>query len=42
MRLEKYFDLTQCGIEYDIQKYIANGWKIIHQGLTLVIMEREV
>ena len=42
MRLEKYFDLTEYGIEHDINKYLANGWKIIHQGLTLIIMEKEV
>ena len=42
MRLEKYFDLMEYGIECDINKYLANGWKIIHQGLTLVIMEKEV
>ena len=42
MKIEKYFDLTQYGIEYDINKYLASGWKIIHQGLTLVIMEKEV
>ena len=42
MRLEKYFDLMEYGIEHDINRYLANGWKIIHQGLTLVIMGKEV
>lgn len=42
MRLEKYFDLTECGVEHDINRYLCNGWKIIHQGLTLIIMEKEV
>lgn len=42
MRLEKYFDLTECGVEYDINRYLANGRKIIHRGFTLIIMEKEV
>ena len=42
MKIEKYFDLTEYGVEYDINRYLANGWKIIHQGLTLIIMEKEV
>ena len=42
MRLEKYFNLADYGVEHDIKKYLANGWKIIHHGLTLVIMEKEV
>ena len=42
MRLEKYFNLTEYGVEHDINNYLANGWKIIHQGLTLIIMEKEV
>lgn len=41
MKLEKYFDLTEYGVEYDIKKYLANGWYITHQGLTLIIMEKE-
>ena len=42
MKIEKYFDLTEYGVEYDINRYLAAGWKITHQGLTLVIMEKEV
>jgi hypothetical protein len=42
MKIEKYFDLTQPGVEYDINRYLANGWKITHQGLTLIIMEKDV
>ncbi len=42
MKLEKYFDLTKYGVEYDINRYLANGWKIVHRGLTLIIMEKEV
>jgi hypothetical protein len=42
MKIEKYFDLTQPGVEYDINRYLANGWKIIHRGLTLIIMEKDV
>jgi hypothetical protein len=42
MIIEKYFDLTAPGVEYDIKKYLANGWKITHRGLTLIIMQKEV
>ena len=42
MRYEKYFDLTEYGIERKINNYLANGWTIIHRGLTLIIMEKEV
>lgn len=42
MIIEKYFDLTACGVQHDINKYLANGWWIDHQGLTLVIMKKEV
>ncbi len=42
MKIEKYFDLTEYGVEYDIQRHLANGWKITHRGLTLIIMEKEV
>jgi hypothetical protein len=37
--IEKYIDLTLYGASYDIQKYLANGWRIKSQGLTLVILE---
>jgi hypothetical protein len=42
MKLEKYIDLTEPGGGYDLNHYIANGWRVIHQGLTLVILETEV
>ena len=42
MKIEKYFDLTQYGVENDINRYLSNGWKITHKGLTLIIMEKEV
>ena len=42
MKMEKYFDLTEYGVEYDINRYLANGWKITHKGLSLIIMEKEV
>lgn len=42
MKLEKYFDLTQYGVDYDINRYLADGWKITHRGFTLIIMEKEV
>ena len=42
MKLEKYFNLADYGVEYEIRAYLANGWKITHQGLTLLIMEKEV
>jgi hypothetical protein len=42
MKLEKYIDLTEYGAEYTVRQYLANGWKITHQGFTLIIMEKEV
>lgn len=39
--MEKYIDLTVPYSEYDINRYLANGWKIKEQGATLVIMEKE-
>lgn len=36
--IEKYIDLTEYGAQYEIDKHIAAGWYIVHQGLTLVIM----
>jgi len=42
MIIEKYFNLTEYNIQYDINKYLANGWKIKHQGLTLLILEKEI
>lgn len=39
--LEKYFDLTQYGVEHDINKYIANGWYIKYKGVTYIILEKE-
>ena len=42
MKIEKYFNLADRGVEYDIKRYLANGWKITHHGLTLIIMETEV
>ena len=41
MRLEKYIDLTEYGAEYTLNQYLANGWRIIHTGLTLIILEIE-
>lgn len=41
MKLEKYFDLTQYGVDYDIKRYLANGWTITHKGFTLIIMEKD-
>jgi hypothetical protein len=40
--LEKYIDLTQYGAEYDIYKYLANGWYIHYQGLTLIILRKGI
>lgn len=42
MLIEKYFDLTAYGVEHDINKYLANGWRVKHAGLTLIILEKEV
>ena len=41
MILEKYIDLTEPGALYDIQKYLACGWYIFSEGITLVIMRKE-
>lgn len=40
--LEKHFDLTVEGTDYDIRKYLAAGWYIHYQGITLVIMRKDV
>ena len=40
--LEKYFDLTEVGVEYDINRYLADGWKVKYQGLTVLILEKEI
>lgn len=42
MKLQKYIDLTEYGAEYDLSKYLSAGWKIVHSGLTLIILEKEV
>ena len=39
---EKYIDLTEYGAEHTINSYIANGWYIHDQGLTLVILRKNV
>ena len=39
--MEKYIDLTQYGADYDIKRYLANGWRIKETGTTLIIMEKE-
>ena len=41
MKIEKYVDLTECGAEYTLNSYLAAGWRIRHQGLTLIILEKE-
>ena len=38
--IEKYFDLTDPTIEYDIKKHLAFGWYIHDQGLTYIIMRK--
>lgn len=40
MKQEKYFDLTETGVQFDISKYLAEGWRITYSGTTLIIMER--
>lgn len=42
MKIEKFFDLTQYGVEHTINNYLVNGWYITFQGLTLLIMEKVV
>lgn len=39
--LEKYIDLTEPGAEYTLRQYLANGWRVRHSGLTLIILEKE-
>lgn len=39
---EKYIDLTECDAQHQINRYLANGWYIHDQGLTLLIMRKEV
>ncbi len=41
MIIEKYIDLTEYGAEYDLRRCLADGWRIIHQGLTLIILEMD-
>ena len=38
---EKYIDLTEYGADHDLRRYLANGWRIKHEGATLVILEKE-
>lgn len=40
--IEKYFYLSVYGVEHDINKYLANGWRVKRAGLTLIILEKEV
>lgn len=40
MKLQKMFDLSNPFIEYDINKYIANGWYIVDKGLTYITLEK--
>ena len=40
--IEKYIDLTESGAEQTINNYIANGWTIHDNGLTLVILRKYI
>lgn len=42
MKRQKYIDLAECGATHDLNKYISAGWTIVHSGLTLIILEREI
>ena len=42
MKTQKYIDLTECGADYELNKYISNGWVVVHSGLTLIILEKEI
>lgn len=42
MKLQKYIDLTEAGAEYEVRKYMLAGWKLVHTGLTLIILETEI
>ena len=39
--MEKYIDTTVPYYEYDVNRYLSNGWRIKEAGATLVIMEKE-
>jgi hypothetical protein len=40
--LEKYLDTSVAGIEYTLKKYIAGGWYIYFEGLTMIILRKEL
>ena len=40
--IEKYFNLMDEGVEYDINKYLANGWYIHYNGITCIILRKNI
>ncbi len=38
---EKYINMTEAGADHEVNKYLAHGWWIDYQGLTLTIMQKE-
>lgn len=39
--LERYIDTMEPGAEQEIGKYLANGWFVYYEGVTLVILRRK-
>jgi hypothetical protein len=42
VEIEKYVDLTEYGAQHTINQYLANGWYIKSQGLTIIILGKRV
>ena len=40
--IEKYIDNCEAGAAHTINAYLANGWFIYDQGLTLTIMRKNI
>lgn len=40
--IEKYFNAADPYIEYDINKHLASGWYVHYEGLTYIIMRKNI
>ena len=40
--VEKYIDATAYDADYEIRKHLANGWYVYHEGLTLIILRKDL
>lgn len=40
--IEKIIDLLELGASQDVLKYLANGWYVYDEGLTYVIMRKDI